>query len=269
MKRLLLVMDTTESARPSLDLSLDLARGLRASLSVLRITDPVLKETEGYISHEHKAEVAAITQVRGDRQLSEVVRLALEAKVTCRPLIGSGDVIAAIMAEADEADLLIIGRRGPGIDLAYGMDESIVESFLRQATIPVVLAGTTFRSVRNILVAFDGQASSVKALTGVVDLILGWRGDPLIPRVVCVGEEEETAPMAEQAYQIAAGNHIDIGVFKENGKPEEVITNMVVEKDIDLLAMGIYSRTGLRQKLFGSVTEGVLSKLDCSLLVCH
>jgi len=193
----------------------------------------------------------------------------LQVKVTCRPLVSSGDVCAAIMAEADEADMVIIGRRGPGATLAYGMSDAIAESFLRQVPVPVVMAGREMRRIRNILIAFDGQHGSLKAMAVILDLLVFWRGDPLIPRVLCVGNETETEEIAEQAQKLADARSVKIGLIRDPGKVEEAIVRIVEEKEIDLLAMGVYSKTPLHQRLFGSVTQHVLSTVECSMLACH
>ncbi|HOE10834.1 MAG TPA: universal stress protein [bacterium] len=269
MKRLLFVMDRSEIAGPSLALSLNLARGLRASLSILRVTDPVLKELDAQVPYDHKAEVAAIAAGKIDRQLAEAMRAALRVKVACRPLVSSGDVCAAIMAEADEADMIIIGRKGPGATLAYGMSDAIAESFLRQVPVPVVMAGKQTRRVRNILVAFDGQHGSLKAMSVILNLAVFWRGDPLIPRVLCVGSDTETQAIAEQAQKLADARSVKIGMIRDTGTPEEAIVRVVEEKEIDLLAMGVYSKTPLHQRLFGSVTRHLLSAVECSMLACH
>lgn len=268
MKRLLLVLDDTPITEPSLNLALDLAQGLKASLSVLHVTDPILKETDGYIPHVGKADVAMLSGGR-DRLLSEALRLALEADVRCRPLIANGDVTEAIMGEVGETDLVIIGREGPGTTLAYGMSGPITESFLRHAPVPVIMAGPEFHGFGRILVAFDGMPSSTKALNNAVQLVGGWRGDLIIPRILCVGDKDETQEMAARASEIVTSHRVEMAILEETGKPEEVITRMVDEKSIDLLAMGVYGREGLRQKLFGSVTEHVLSNVNCSILVCH
>jgi len=50
------------------------------------------------------------------------------------------------------------------------------------------------------------------------------------------------------------------------GKPEVGISSLASEKQMDLLVMGTLCRTGIRGFLIGNTAEGVLRRVDCSLL---
>jgi len=50
------------------------------------------------------------------------------------------------------------------------------------------------------------------------------------------------------------------------GRPSLAITQIAHEKQIDLLVMGTVCRTGIRGFFIGNTAEGVLRRVDCSLL---
>jgi len=51
------------------------------------------------------------------------------------------------------------------------------------------------------------------------------------------------------------------------GEPVNAIVNTAQEKDVDLIAMTSHGRTGLERVFYGSVTSGVLHKVDRPLLL--
>lgn len=53
----------------------------------------------------------------------------------------------------------------------------------------------------------------------------------------------------------------------QRGDPVNTIVNIAAEKDVDLVAMTSHGRTGLERVFYGSVTGGVLQKVDRPLLL--
>ena len=58
----------------------------------------------------------------------------------------------------------------------------------------------------------------------------------------------------------------DSQVHLVGGKPAHSISRLAREEQIDLLVMGTVCRTGIRGFLIGNTAEGVLLRVDCSLL---
>jgi len=59
---------------------------------------------------------------------------------------------------------------------------------------------------------------------------------------------------------------LDDGPVPRQGKPALAISRLASEKQIDLLVMGTVCRTGIRGFFIGNTAEGVLRRVDCSLL---
>ncbi len=71
---------------------------------------------------------------------------------------------------------------------------------------------------------------------------------------------------------VEIGDHISNPAFKVfpvilEGNPTVELLNYVEQESIDLLVMGMLSRTGLRGFFIGNTPEKIMDDIDCSILV--
>ena len=107
-----------------------------------------------------------------------------------------------------------------------------------------------------MLIAFDGGASVTKA----VDFIANLKGfDGLDFRLLSVGTETaETRRKIESARDVLrdAGYIADARI--EPGEPEKVIAEMADAGETDLLVMGAYGHSRIRNLIIGSTTTEMI-----------
>ena len=86
--------------------------------------------------------------------------------------------------------------------------------------------------------------------------------DPQVMSRIMAGAEEELAASVPPAPP-------GVRVIKrvERGSPFEVIVKMAEEEAVDAIVMGTHGRSGLKHALIGSVTEKVVRKSPCPVLV--
>lgn len=137
------------------------------------------------------------------------------------------------------------------------------------------------RMYGKILVAFDDSEFSKAALTESSNWIRRHGGKAILVHAVYF-DEEEFGIVPEQlekrfkmgkkiCYQTRENISSVFGIDMESvvceGEPPSVITDIALEKGVDLIAMGTYGRKGLRRLLMGSVTSGVILNSPCDVLV--
>ena len=75
-----------------------------------------------------------------------------------------GGTVETIIEREADADVVILGKRGASSQFATNHLGSRVERVIRESIRPVLMASRTFEAPRRALIAFDGGASSRKAV---------------------------------------------------------------------------------------------------------
>ena len=108
IRTILLATDLTAASREATDRAVDLAGRLDARLLIVNVLEK--RRLSGGGSHDR------VDQARSEREtlLVKVVRTAREAGVTAEFLVWEGDPGSSIAAaaEAEQADLVVVGTRG-------------------------------------------------------------------------------------------------------------------------------------------------------------
>ncbi len=136
MNSILIATDGSESAEQALEVAIELAREMGASLHVVSVRPPLPVGHTGpspavlEVDEEHGAErIAAAAAER-----------AREAGVQATPHVARGPVVDNIVSAVHElgADLLVVGSRGHGA-IAGVMLGSVSHALIRQSPVPVTI----------------------------------------------------------------------------------------------------------------------------------
>ncbi|WP_029031794.1 universal stress protein [Salinarimonas rosea] len=167
-----------------------------------------------------------------------------------------GDLLDEVAAREAGADMIVVGKRGEAADFARLHLGSNLERLVRAAHKPVLVASRGFRQIDRVLVAFDGGPSALKAVDHVSrsPLFAG-----LAIHIVTAGavDAEARRRLDAAAAQIGAGGAA-VETHLEAGTPHEVIAAHVERLGIDLLVMGAYGHTRLRNLFIGSTTTEMM-----------
>ncbi|KZB66582.1 universal stress protein UspA [Thalassospira lucentensis] len=176
-----------------------------------------------------------------------------------------GDLIDAIGEFEGDADLIIIGKRGEAADFAKLHLGSNLERVVRSATKPVLVASRTFKPINKFLIAFDGGESAMKAVRHIANGKL-FTGLPCV--LLCVGKPTDS--LQEKLDNAAAllrkaGYEVEAGF--EAGDPEDVIKNRIESDNIDLLVMGAYGHSRIRNLIIGSTTTEMVRSCQVPVMM--
>ncbi|MCB1489224.1 MAG: universal stress protein [Bauldia sp.] len=196
---------------------------------------------------------AKLSQKRGWAILDDakaLVEAAGVAGVTTRLRIG--DLVEEVAECEADADMVVVGKRGEAADFAQLHLGSNLERIVRSASKPTFVASRAFRPIERFLIAFDGGASSMKAVDHVARSTL-YAG--LQCRLVMAGTEtEEATRQLENARAILVAGGYDVSASVVPGQPEKVIADTVEAEGLDLLVMGAYGHSRIRSLIIGSTT---------------
>ncbi len=152
--------------------------------------------------------------------------------------------------------LFVLGKRGEHADFARGHLGSQLERAVRAVHRPLLVASRAFTDVRRVLVAFDGSATTRKGVEMVAASPL-FQG--LEIRVLLVGDVTSAHQDALRwaLGTLASAGHRAEGMLRA-GTPDEEIARAVDAGGADLLVMGAYGHSRIRQLIVGSTTTTVL-----------
>jgi nucleotide-binding universal stress UspA family protein len=237
------VLGRRETATAPSDLSGSIALGARSTL---------LAELSAL--DEQRAKLA---QRRG-RAILEDAKAAIEPSgiTDVATRLRLGDIVETIAEIEADADMVVIGKRGEGADFARLHLGSNLERIARSNRKPIFVASRAFKPIESFLIAFDGGASSMKAVDHVARSRLF---EGLSCRILMVAQD---TPEAQKRLQ-DAGSILQAGGYSVRadivaGQPDAVIARTVETEGIDLLVMGAYGHSRIRNLVIGSTTTEMI-----------
>ncbi|WP_421683615.1 universal stress protein [Stutzerimonas urumqiensis] len=256
---------------------------IEAPLMLLHVLDhqryPVPGDYSGNIglgSREHLLEELTALDVRRGRLALEQGRHMLQAATARVVARGQEDVelkqrhgdLAQALRELEERTrLLVMGKRG---EERHDSDRSLghqLERVIRHIHRPILITPQVFLPPRSLMFAFDGRPTANKGIEMIAN-------SPLLKgmsvHLVMVGAETSDAwARLRQARQTLVEAGFDVLTAICEGEVERTLHNYQCEKQIDLLVMGAYGHSRLRELLLGSTTNKMLAVTDTPVLLIH
>ena len=245
------VIDPTEQTAP-VDLSGNLALGEQETL-LLQLS--ALDEERSKLSRE-----------RGRLLLQQAQQFAASAGADAVVRMRHGGVSDTLLELENDVRLFVVGKRGEHADFARGHLGSEVERIVRSVHRPLLVASREFRPVKRALIAFDGSATTRKAVEMVTASPL-FRG--LQVHVVTVGKGDPGGSAAglDWARGTLTDAGIDVTARTIAGDPEDAIAAYVRDEAVDLLVMGAYGHSRIRRLIVGSTTTEMLRNCQIPVLL--
>lgn len=274
IKRILVPTDGSEVASLGVDYAIAFASMCQSHVTGLHVVDvkllegPFLRDisaslgTAPYVNYQNN--IALILEERGRAALHAFEQACQRASIDCSTSLVTGVVPRSILEHAELADLVVMGRAGEHSEWLDGLVGSTTAAVARRATQPVLVTGTREVGARRFVVAYDGSQHAKRALKAAVQILPYW-SEPC--HVVVAGDHPDGLRDEVDAY-LGAHNHAYEFVVR-GGDPSEVIVAYAREAGADLLVMGAYGHTKVRELVVGSTTAYALNHAPCPLLLCR
>jgi nucleotide-binding universal stress UspA family protein len=176
-----------------------------------------------------------------------------------------GELVESVIRMEQTADLVVIGKRGQSADFAKLHLGSSLERVIRGSIRPVLVASRAFQPIEKFLVAYDGGPSIEKAIRFAID-------HPLLKGLAChilrAGRLDDKATwfLDEAAEKLRAAG-FPVTSEATAGPPEEVIAAAVEKHSANLLVMGAYGHSRIRQLMVGSTTTALIRTCHIPVLM--
>jgi len=213
-----------------------------------------------------EAAQARVARLKGTALLDDATKQFAAAGInSVETLQRHGTLVETLTDLEPTSSLVVIGKCGVHADLPKGHVGSQVERVIRGSARPVLVAARDYKSIDRFLIAYDGGPSIRKALEFIYQ-------SPLLKGLPChllrAGRIDDTARyyLYETADKLRLAG-FDVTAQAHAGNPESVISDYVRNQSIDLLVMGAYGHSTLRQFILGSTTTTVIRSCDVPVLM--
>ena len=185
---------------------------------------------------------------------------------------GATKAPAVLAFHARHKDMAFLGQPNPDSPGAQ-FQESLLEGVLFASGRPVYIVpyiGRPEAKIRKAVIAWDGGKKAVRAVNDAIPLLQG-RGEAIV--LVINPEERRDAHGDNPGADIAAHleRHgvkakVEILPHAEISKGT-VILNYLSDSGADLLVMGAFGHSRLREKAFGGATDTILHQMTAPVLM--
>ncbi|MEL7803203.1 universal stress protein [Sulfitobacter pontiacus] len=178
-----------------------------------------------------------------------------------------GHLLEAVQELEPNIRAITIGKRGEGHGFASAHLGSNLERIIRASKVPVFVASRTYKPIQKVLVAYDGSASAKIAIDRMSDSAVF---ADLDITVLCIGQEGGVGKAKATADEaVAKLQHVDIRAVAHTvvGEPGDVLNGLVKTEGFDLLVMGAYGHSRIRQLIIGSTTTTMIQTANIPVLL--
>lgn len=276
-QNILLCTDGSPAADAAADHAIWFAEKLNARLRALYVIDirllegPWIMDFSGAIGAQpYAALLPQLEQIQ--REKAETVLAAVEKRcrdggVACETAYETGSLAQVILEKEAKADMVVLGQHGEHAAWLAGALGSSVERVVRGSAKPCLVAPDKFRQTRHILIAYDGSDESSKALRAGIALAPALGAKVTITMVAALGAEDAAFAALHKAKEEALEAGVTANAEPLHGDPETQILELKESIGADLIVMGAYGHTRIRELILGSTTTHVLRKSDAPVLL--
>lgn len=278
IKDLLVQVDGSASSGPRLEWALTVAERYSAQVTAMAmVPEPYLPALVGvHIPVELLREQAAEADRAADAVLAhagELGRRSGRSVATTRIRAPIERLPALFARAARRADLCVVGQPNPDsveFDTTLLAEAAFMDSGRPAVILPY--AGTPSPLVRRVLIAWNGSREATRAVHDALPFLAGAQATTLL--IVDPAAQESAAtgmPGADIAAHLSRhGVHVEVRTVSSAGLAVgDVILGQAADEGADLLVMGGYGHSRMREMVLGGATRQLLAQMTLPVLLSH
>jgi nucleotide-binding universal stress UspA family protein len=255
--------------------AVSVAAALQAHLTgIAFIYDPVVPISgAGYIpadvieSQRADNETAAEAAIKDFTTATDRAGISAEPQMLTASLTGAGDQFARM---ARRFDLAIVGQAQPEMST---MEQIIGETTLFESGRPMIMVPYIQKApfkTDNVIICWDGSRTAARAVADAIP-ILGKSSRIEIVSVTSERGKEDEIEGADIGQHLARhGLKVDVHrISRGNIDVADALLSHAADSAADLLVMGGYGHSRLREFVLGGVTRSIFQSMTLPVLLSH
>jgi nucleotide-binding universal stress UspA family protein len=188
--------------------------------------------------------------------------------------VAEGEPVASTLREVREAGLVVLGQTDESDDDSY-IAPQYLESIVLESGRPTLVIPYTgdFPTLgTSVLVAWDGGRESARALHDALPLLAGSRVHLLHANAAMRSLRVDSTPAANALRLLRdVGAEVEMEYMAEANDLliGELILSRAADIGADLIVMGAYGHSRLREITLGGVTRTILASMTVPVLLAH
>jgi len=175
-----------------------------------------------------------------------------------------GDLAESLHEIEDSMRLLVMGLHGEDTTRTNRVGSQL-ETVVRTMHRPILVVPEEFTEPKSVMLAYDGSDSSRKGIRLLAESPI-FKGLPLHLVMVGADTNDNHASIESAANHLRELGH-DVHFEVRSGEVEPTLHAYQNEHNIDVLVMGAYGHSRIRQFLVGSTTTSILQTTNSALLL--
>lgn len=176
--------------------------------------------------------------------------------------------LASLIKESRFADLLFISRESFFSNISKEQPNEYMQELLKKTECPVIVVPDHFEAPENVLVLYDGEASSAFALKQFAYLLPHFTGLPVTLTEVTSAPNEKL-PDQDAIAELAARHFTDLTLHEVAMENKKYFTAWLGEHKKTWVVMGAYGRSLISTLFKKSFADEVINNVELPIFIAH
>lgn len=274
--RMLLLADGSPWSHSARSIALNLLEKLDdaelTALHVVNVVPPsgnIIKDLPGHLGFEPaivSQEVGETHDEAGRQILGELKVLAQQRGLEVTTVLEHGAVVERAVHWAEKFDLVLLGLRGETEARFPGQGGASCHNIVAQTSRPTILAPAGVDRISGVALGYDGSDGAKHAISAIRPLVhpMGW---PV--HAIHVSSDGEGADvLSEVAEQLPDGTDVHTHAVAGDSV-HQALAKAADDNQANMLALGFRGQSPMKDFLFGSAAEYIVSNTKLVVLVSH
>ena len=270
IKSILVCTDGSPHGDVACEYAIFLTQQLQARLLGLHVLDsrmlegPLMADISGWVGAQpfgaQLQQFRELMEKKGETVIQAFNSRCEEAGVTAETWLKMGHPPKIILEEEARAELLVMGQKGEHAEWIGDMNGSMVERVVRHSVKPCMITPHAFQPISRIMIAYDGSAHASQALHEATELAQALKVELVILTVAETDDQKWANEISKDAVELVKAHGIQALSLVVKGKPAATILEKTRDERCNLIVVGAYGHSRIREMILGSTTAQIITK---------
>ncbi len=277
IKSIMVGIDGSAYSDSAAGYGVELAKQLDAHLAGIHVLDsrmlegPMMADISGWIGAQPYSsqlqQFRDVLEQKGRTIVDAFNQRCADAGVQGEGVLRMGHPSRVLLEEEVRAELMLLGQRGLHANIVGEALGSVAERVVRHSIKPCMVVPQTLHPIRKILMAYDGSGHASQALHEAIEFSQSLDVE-LVVLTVAEGEEEWANATSEEAMRMTEAHKCHaISLISDDPDSARSILANCEEQGADLIVMGAYGHSRIREWILGSTTTYVMTQAEVPVLL--